>query len=434
MRTPDLIAKKRDGEELSARELRSLVEGFCAGHVADYQMSAFLMAARIRGLTRAEAFALTEAMADSGRRLNLSSLSPTVDKHSTGGVGDKTTLVVAPLAAAAGLTVAKMSGRSLAHTGGTIDKLEAIPGLRVELSKEAFLRQAREVGVVVASATADLAPADKRIYALRDVTATVDSTGLIAASVMSKKLAAGAEAIVLDVKCGEGAFMRSRQDAQELAELMVDIGRRAGRRVAAVISNMDEPLGRAVGNACEVEEAMATLCGGGPADLRELCLQVAGRMIALGGVAETVEQGVSRAEELLTGGAGLHKLRQMVAAQGGDAAAIDQPERLPRAAHAVEVQVPESGYVRKVRALPVGKAAMVAGAGRPTLDSPVDYGAGVYLHKASGDEVRGGETVATVWAPTEGAAAEAAELVRSAYQLASQPPPPRRLLLGSVPD
>lgn len=432
MRAYDVIAKKRDGRELSAGELRFLVDGFIAGQVADHQMSAFLMAVRIRGLTHAEAFALTEAMADSGERLDLSSLSPTVDKHSTGGVGDKTTLVAAPLAAAAGLTVAKLSGRGLGHSGGTVDKLESIPGMQVELTREQFLRQAAEVGLVVASATADLAPADKRIYALRDVTATVDSIGLIAASIMSKKLAGGAQAIVLDVKCGDGAFMNSHEQARELAELMVAIGRRAGRRMAALISYMDEPLGRAVGNACEVAEAIETLRGEGPADLRELCLELAGRMIALGGAARNPEEGRAVAEEALASRAGLRKLREMVAAQGGQVECLDQPDRLPVAAAKADVRLAESGYVRRVRGLQVGKAAMVAGAGREAAHSSVDHGAGVYLYKRRGDLVGENEVAATVWASTEDRAQQAADLVRSAYEIGAQPPPPPALLLGSV--
>ena len=386
----DLIVAKREGREHSEDELRSLVNGFVAGEVPDYQMSAWLMAVCWRGMTPRETADLTLAMADSGDRLDLSELPHTVDKHSTGGVGDKTTLVVAPLLASLGATVAKMSGRGLGHTGGTVDKLESIPGFDVDLSEERFRRQAREVGVVVTGQSKDLAPADGLIYALRDASGTVESLPLIASSIMSKKLAGGARSIVLDVKLGSGAFMRTEEDARRLAEAMTEIGRHAGREVSAVLSSMAEPLGYAVGNAIEVIEAIECLRGGGPADLRELCVTLAAQVLHSAGLAV----GRAEVEAALDDGRAYERFELWVGAQGGDVTALSALELAP---DEEAVRAGRSGRLARLDARAIGEAAGLLGGGRARKGDAVDHGVGVLLHAKVGDEIRDGEPVATLY-------------------------------------
>ncbi|HOK55125.1 MAG TPA: thymidine phosphorylase [Armatimonadota bacterium] len=393
----DILYAKRKGLKHSSEEIKSLVNGYVAGDVADYQVSAWLMAACINGLDSDETSALTQGMVDSGETIDLSSLGgTTVDKHSTGGIGDKTTLVLVPLLASASLTVAKMSGRGLGITGGTIDKLESIPGFSVNLSKEQFLDQARRIGCVVAGQTANLAPADKKIYALRDVTATVDCIPLIAASVMSKKIASGAKTILLDVKSGSGAFMKDIESARELADTMIDIGRAAGRRTIAVISDMDQPLGLAVGNSVEVAEAIDTLKGNGPSDLTELCIELASLLCN----AACPENGISRTqiEELLSSGAALLKFRQMIEAQDGDSKVLDDTSLLPQAKFSLSVYAKSSGYITAVDAERIGRAACLLGAGRSRKEDQIDPTAGVLLRKKIGDQIEAGEELAVlVW-------------------------------------
>lgn len=430
---PELIRKKRDGGELSRREIAGLVAAFTAAEVPDYQMSALLMAVFFRGMTPDETAALTEAMVGSGRRLDLSSLpGPKADKHSTGGVGDKTTLVVAPLVAAAGLPVAKLSGRGLGHTGGTLDKLESIPGLTVHLEMDDFIRQVGRVGLAVAGQTADLVPADARLYALRDVTATVDSIPLIASSVMSKKIAGGADAVILDVKVGRGAFMREAAAARELAGVMIGLGRAFGRRVGAVLSAMDQPLGRAVGNALEVAEAVEVLSGGGPEDVWDLSLELGARLLVLAGVERGAAPARARLEAARRDGRARAKLAEMVAAQGGDPAVLDDPGRLPRAPLRRDLPAPASGVVTGVDALAVGGAAVLLGAGRRRKGDAVDPAVGVVLHRKVGDPVRAGEALATVHARDEATAAAALERLRLSYRIGDIPPDRPQLILETL--
>lgn len=436
MRPYELILKKRNGEALHPDEVRFLVDGFTAGSIPDYQMAAFLMAVYFRGMTEEETVALTVAMAESGEQLDLSAIPGVkVDKHSTGGVGDKTSLILVPLASAAGLPVAKLSGRALGHTGGTLDKLESIPGFQVELSAEAFLDQVKRVGAVIAGQTGNLTPADKKLYALRDVTATVDSIPLIAASVMSKKIAAGADAFVLDVKTGSGAFMRERDDAVELARRMVAIARGAGRRAVAYVTGMDEPLGRAVGNALEVVEAIETLMGEGPRDLTELCLTLAGEMLHLGGVAQTPEEGKEAARRALGEGRAYERFVEMVKAQGGDAAALEEGGRgLARAEVRMPVPAPDGGWVAAIDALEVGLATMALGAGRTVKDAAIDHGVGIVIERKVGDRVEVGESLAEVFARDEGSAAAAIERVQKAYRLSQEPVAPPPLIFARIAE
>lgn len=397
MRTVDLIQRKRDGETLSTEEIEFLVNGYCTGEIPDYQMSAFAMAVYFQGMSAKETADLTLAMARSGDQADLNSIPGVkVDKHSTGGVGDTTTLILAPLVAAAGVPVAKMSGRGLGHTGGTIDKLDAIEGFRVELTKEQFLQQVKSIGVSVISQSGNITPADKKLYGLRDVTATVESIPLIASSIMSKKIASGADAIVLDVKTGSGAFMKSLDGSIELAKAMVDIGVQVGRETVAVITNMDEPLGLAIGNALEVREAIETLKGDGPGDLTELCLVLGAHMIQLGGKAASYEEARKRLEQLLHNGEALDKLRQLIAAQGGNPALADEPDKLPTAAYQVEVMAAEDGFVSHIDAEELGVTAMMLGAGRATKDDRIDLAVGMVLRKKVGDRVKAGEPLAVL--------------------------------------
>ena len=428
MQAVDLIARKRDRAALTDDEWRWFVHGFVRGEVADYQMAAMLMAVRLRGLTHTETMALTTAMASSGEQLDLRHLH-TADKHSTGGVSDKVTLIVAPLVAACGLPVAKMSGRGLAHTGGTVDKLESIPGFRTALDRREFIAVLEAHGLVLAGQSETLAPADAGIYALRDVTATVDSIPLIAASIMSKKLAVGAETILLDVKVGSGAFMRTLPAARRLARLMVRIGRQAGRRTAAVITDMDEPLGRAVGNALEVQEAIDVLRGGGPPEVRDLCLEEAAHLLTLSGRVRQPDAAHEAAERALDSGAALDVFRRVVVAQGGDARPIDDPQLLPRAPAVRVIPAPRAGFIARVDALAVGRCVIALGAGRAAKHAPIRHDTGVVLRHVHGDEVTAGEPLAEIHAGSDDAATRAAATLLAAYEWSDLPLPPRRLLL-----
>lgn len=418
MRPAEVIRRKRDGERLSREAIEAFVLGYARGEIPDYQMAAWLMAVWFRGMDARETADLTAAMVASGRMLDLTPIGrPVVDKHSTGGVGDKTTLVVAPMVAACGVPVAKLSGRGLGHTGGTLDKLESIPGLSVQLSAERLLEQVRAVGLAVAGQTAELCPADGLMYALRDVTATIDSIPLIASSIMAKKVAGGAHAIVLDVKVGRGAFMASLGDAMTLARAMVDIGARVGRRTVALLTAMDQPLGRAVGNALEVGEAIAALRGAGPADLMAVATALAAEMLVLGGAAPDLDAARVRLDEAVASGAALERFRAMIAAQGGDPGVCDDPGRLPLAPVTVPLPAPSAGVVAALDARRVGEAVLDLGAGRRTKADPVDPAVGVVLHKKVGDPVAAGEPLATVHARTAAAAEAAARTLLGAYQL-----------------
>ena len=433
MRAYELIQKKRDGGELTAGEISAILAGYVAGEIPDYQMSAFLMAVYFRGMSPRETADFTLAMVRSGETLDLGAIRGTkVDKHSTGGVGDKTSLVLIPLVAAAGAPVAKMSGRGLGHTGGTIDKLESIPGFRTQLDTRAFIDQVNRVGCAIVAATNELVPADRKLYSLRDVTATVDSLPLIASSVMSKKIAGGSDAIVLDVKTGSGAFMKTVNGARELAQAMVGIGAQVGRRTIALITDMDQPLGRAVGNALEVAEAIETLRGDGPMDLRELCLELGAQMVTLAGVARSAGEGKDLLMKILDDGSALAKFAQLVDAQGGDRRVVDDSRRLPAAPVRIAVEAPSSGVVAAVDAQALGLAAMGLGAGRATKDDRVDPAVGVVLVRKVGDPVRDGEPLADVHAPDRARAAEAGRRIQAAYRIAARAPASRPLIHGVI--
>jgi pyrimidine-nucleoside phosphorylase len=427
MRAVEIIAKKRDGETLTTAEIDWLVAGFTSGAVADYQMAAWAMAVLLRGMDARETADLTLAMARSGEMLDLHDLAPlTVDKHSTGGVGDKTTLVLAPLLAAVGLPVAKMSGRGLGFSGGTIDKLESIPGFRTSLSQAEFRQAVQQLGVVVAGQSGDLAPADKKLYALRDVTATVESVPLIAASVMSKKLAAGADCIVLDVKYGSGAFMPTLDAARTLAQAMVEIGSHAGRRVAAVLSSMEQPLGQGIGNALEVKEAIATLRGAGPADLRALCLVLGAQLLLLAGVATHEQAAETRLAEALDSGAAWAKFCALVANQGGEVAAVEDPSRLPQAPIQVALRAPRDGYVQAINGQALGLAVNDLGGGRARKEDLIDPAVGLVLHARVGDALKRDQVLLEVHAASEADAARVAPRLIEAYTIGEQvvPAPP----------
>ncbi|MGB4338561.1 MAG: pyrimidine-nucleoside phosphorylase [Bacillota bacterium] len=422
MRVPDLIMKKRDGQELSAEEITYLIEGMVSGEVPDYQMAALCMAIYFRGMTPEETTAMTLAMARSGSTVDLSSIRGVkVDKHSTGGVGDTTTLVLAPMVAAAGAKVAKMSGRGLGHTGGTIDKLESIPGFRVDLTQEEFFGQVNRIGVAVAGATGDIAPADKKLYALRDVTATVESIPLIAASIISKKLATGADAIVLDVKTGSGAFMRDLDSARQLASLMIDIGRLAGRRMDAVITDMSQPLGMAIGNSLEVIEAIETLQGKRAGRLLEVCLELGARMLVASEVSANLDDARYRLQDALSSGQALQKLAQMIEAQGGDAACTQDPWALPVAPLRATITAPEDGYLSRADALTLGRAAMAMGAGRVRKEDSIDLSCGIVLAKSIGDRVHAGDTLATLYASSQRLLDEGCRMARHAFAVSLEP-------------
>jgi pyrimidine-nucleoside phosphorylase len=434
-RAIDVIRKKRDGRELSRAEIEFLVRGYTLGQIPDYQISAWLMAVLLKGLTRTETAALTDAMLHSGEVLDLSEFpAAKIDKHSTGGVGDKTSLVLAPLVAAAGIYVPMISGRGLGHTGGTLDKLESIPGFNVNISLGRFREILRACGCAMIGQTAEIAPADRLFYSLRDVTATVESPFLICASIMSKKLAEGIDGLVLDVKTGSGAFMKTEEDAASLAELMVETGQRMGKKVIALLTDMDQPLGLHIGNALEVEEVIQILHGAGPDDLRELCLELASWMLYLGGRSASVRDAKKLAAELIRSGQALEKFRRLVELQGGDAACIDEPSRLRRAKFSLEVKSPRDGFVSAIQSEDVGTACVVLGGGREKKEDSVDPAVGIILHKKVGDRVDAGDSLCTVMYNSAAAAARAKTLLERSYQVTDSPPAPRKLIQRIVPD
>lgn len=432
MRMYDIIVKKRNGEALSDEEIAFFVKGYTDGSIPDYQASALLMAIYFQGMTEHETASLTMEMAHSGDMLDLSAIKgKKADKHSTGGVGDKTSLVLTPLAASIGIPVAKMSGRGLGHTGGTIDKLESFPGFTTGISEETFIHNVNTIGIAIAGQTKNMAPADKKLYALRDVTGTVDSIPLIASSIMSKKLAAGADVIVLDVKTGSGAFMKTEEDSIKLAEEMVKIGNNVGRKTLAVISDMDEPLGYAVGNAIEVKEAIDTLNGHGPADLLELCLTI-GSLMAVGtGNADSVEEARKLLLEKLNDGSALKKFAEFVEAQGGDSAPVFNTELLPQASIVREVTAPVDGYVSHIESDRVGISAMKLGGGRETKESEIDLSVGILINKKVGDSVKKGEKIATLYANDESKLEAAIDELTQAYSY-SQTPVDRPKLIKTI--
>ena len=443
MHATDVIAKKRDGGELSQEEIEFFIRGYTADKIPDYQAAAWLMALFIQGMSDRETHDLTMAMAYSGEMLDLSDLARqteggpallVVDKHSTGGVGDKVSLVLAPLVAACGVPVAKMTGRGLGFTGGTVDKLESIPGYRTDLSVDEFKAQVQEIGGVLSGQTADLAPADGKLYALRDVTATVESIPLIVGSIMSKKLAAGADAIVLDVKVGRGAFMQTMEDAEALAQGLVRLGEQAGRDVVALLSDMNQPLGHAVGNALEVREAIETLRGEGPEGFREHVLTVAAEILRLSRRSEDIETGLTVALEALSSGAAWRKFRQLVEAQGGDVAAVDDPDRLPQAPLIEAVPAPRTGYLEAIQAAEVGLTVVDLGGGREEKGQPIDHSVGVVIHHKVGDLVQEGTPLFTVHASDEGKLAAASERILAACAFSDEPVEPLPLFYGRVDE
>ncbi len=434
MRMFDIIAKKRDGGVLSREELEFAVMGFVNGQVPDYQMSALLMAIYLKGMTEKETAQLTDVMAHSGDMVDLSSISGIkADKHSTGGVGDKTTLVIAPIVAACGVKIAKMSGRGLGHTGGTVDKMEAVPGTQTAVDRERFFAQVNEIGISVIGQSGNLAPADKKMYALRDVTATIGCVPLIASSIMSKKLAAGSDCILLDVKTGNGAFMKTLDDSIELAKAMVSIGQHNGRKVAALITDMDTPLGHNIGNSLEVIESVEVLKGHGPADLTEVCYQLAANMLYLAGKG-TLEECSRMAEEAVASGAAYEKLKQMFAAQGGDVSVLDDPDKFQKAKFSRPLLAGESGYLVRMNTEMVGNASVGLGAGRITKEDVIDFAAGIVLHKKTGDKVEKGECLATLYADHEEKFDAAEEMFRAALTFGPAPEPVPALVMARVTE
>ncbi len=433
MRMVDIIIKKRDKQELSQEEIEFFIQGYTRGEIPDYQASTLAMAILLNGMSSRETKELTLAMAHSGEMLDLTKVVPfTVDKHSTGGVGDKTSLVVAPTVSACGLPVGKMSGRGLGFSGGTLDKLESIPGFRADLTTEQFLQQLKSIGIVLTGQSADLAPADGKLYSLRDVTGTVQSIPLIASSIMSKKIAAGAQAILLDVKVGLGAFMSSLEDARKLARLMVKIGKLVGRKTVAIISDMNQPLGRAVGNSLELQEALDTLQGDGPQDFKEHCMVVSGNMLALGGLARDKNQGKKMAEAALQTGKSLSRFRDLIVAQGGDANYVDHPNKLTKARLIIEVISPHSGYLKEVNAREVGETAVLLGGGRERKGDPIDYSVGVIVHHKVGDKVKRGEVLFTLHANDKKKLETAREKMLAAHLWSDEPVKPLPLYYGTI--
>ncbi len=418
----DIIVKKRDGEKLSAQEIKFVVDGYTRGDIPDYQMAALMMAILLRGMDREETLELTMAMRDSGETLDLSAIKGVkADKHSTGGVGDKTSLILCPMVAAQGVKIAKMSGRGLGHTGGTIDKLESFPGFKTDISEEKFIENVNKYGIAIAGQTADLDPADKKMYALRDVTGTVPSIPLIVSSIMSKKLAAGADVIVLDVKLGSGSFMKTAEDAVELAENLTAVGKLAGKKTVAVITDMDEPLGNAVGNALEVREAIEVLRGEKKGEMLELCLTLGACILTEAGIAENDDAARRMLEKGIEDGSALNKLAQLIEAQGGDSRAVFDTSLLPQAAVQLEAVSESSGYVKHICADEVGLVSMHLGGGRATKDSVIDLSVGLVLKKKVGDRVEAGESLATIHAQSLSAAQKAAEMLKSCYSIAPEP-------------
>lgn len=432
MRMVDLIHKKREGESLTKEEIDFIIQGYTRDEIPDYQMAAFTMAVFYQGMSRREIADFTNAMVHSGETIDLSAIEGIkVDKHSTGGVGDKVSLIIIPLVAAVGVPVAKMSGRGLGHTGGTIDKLEAIEGFRVELSREEFINHVNKYKMAIAGQTANLAPADKKLYALRDVTATVDSIPLIASSVMSKKIAAGADAIVLDVKVGSGAFMKSLGEAKELAETMVEIGNSLNRKTIAIITDMSQPLGREIGNANEVREAIEVLRGQGAKDLTAVALSIASYMTILGGIYEDFDTAHEELVKVIQSGQAIEKLKQLVSIQGGNPEVIDHPEKLPQAKHHIEVKAWESGFVASIDAESVGTAAMLLGAGRQKKGDTIDHAAGITLYKKIGDEVNPDDTLCVLHTNLENYD-QAVQLIKKAYTFSNKKPKPKDFILDVI--
>jgi len=433
IRMLDVIAKKRSGEELSAPEIRFVVHGYTTGEIPDYQAAAWLMAAFLRGLSRVEAAALTDSMLRSGSVLDLSALpGMKIDKHSTGGVGDKTSLILAPLAAAGGLVVPMISGRGLGHTGGTLDKLESIPGFNVNLSLARFQNVLKTCACAMVGQTEEIAPADRKFYALRDVTGTVESPTLICASIMSKKLAEGLDGLVLDVKTGSGAFMKTEQEAVYLAELMVETGTRLGKKMVALITDMDQPLGNLVGNSLEVQECISVLRGSGPEDLRELSIELGAWMFVLGGAVNDIEPGKKLAVKLIESGSALERFRLMVRLQGGDEKVIDDPKVLPRAREKLSITSTRTGFIARIQCEQIGKACVILGGGREKKEDSVDPAVGIELHKKVGDSVLAGEPICTLYYNSELRAAQAKLLIEHSYHIAETAPPLRRPLIHKI--
>jgi pyrimidine-nucleoside phosphorylase len=433
MRAVDLIRKKRDSGELSREEIEFLVSGYTRGEIPDYQMAAWLMAVWIRGMSRSELAALTEVMLHSGEVLNHSEIhGKKVDKHSTGGVGDKTSLILAPIVAAGGLTVPMISGRGLGHTGGTLDKLEAIPGFNVNLSLAEFRRVLRECGMGLIGQTAEIAPADKKIYALRDVTSTVENIGLICASIMSKKLAEGIDALVLDVKTGSGAFMKKEEDSIRLAEVMVETGKRMGKKVVALITDMDQPLGRMAGHSNEVSESVEVLQGRGPADLRDLSLDLSAWMFFLGERTKSVEEGKRLAEEMVATGQALEKFRQGIRLQGGDERVVDEPQRLPQARSHAEVISAAAGYITATNCEHFGTALAMLGGGREKKEDTIDHAVGLEFHKRIGDRVERNEKLVTIHYNSGAKLAEAKAMIAGSYVIGERAPSEKRPLIRRI--
>lgn len=435
MRMYDLIMKKRNGGTLTEEEINYMISEYTADRIPDYQMSAMMLAIYFQGMSEAETVALTMAMAHSGDMMDLREINGIkVDKHSTGGVGDKTSIALTPMAAACGVKIAKMSGRGLGHTGGTIDKLESFAGFSTGITAEHFLRQVNEIGISIMGQTLDIAPADKKLYALRDVTATVDNMSLIASSIMSKKLASGADAIVLDVKTGSGAFMKEEADAFALANEMVSIGNRAGRKTIAVVSDMDQPLGCAVGNALEVQEAIATLKGEGPADFTELCMTLGTYMLIAAGRVKEEQEARAMLAKVISDGSALNKLEQFVQAQGGNPEAVRNPALLPKADIVEEIPSPCSGYVKKIDCEEIGICSLILGGGRETKESVIDLSVGLILHKKVGDYVEAGQSLATIHANDRQKFMAAKERFLKAYHITTEEVTKKPLIKGLVTD
>lgn len=432
MRVVDLIIKKKEGQELTNEEIHYLINGYVKGEIPDYQISSLLMAICFQGLSEREQVSLTYEMLESGDKIDLSSLSGIkVDKHSTGGVGDKTTLVVAPIIAACGLKMAKMSGRGLGHTGGTVDKLESIPNFRIGLSTKEFFQQVEDISIAVVGQTANIAPADKKLYALRDVTGTVEAVGLIASSIMSKKLASGASHILLDVKVGDGAFMKNLDEAKVLAKAMVKIGNNSGKKTVAMLTDMDQPLGSAVGNALEVIEAIETLKGNGPKDFQTLCQELSVEMLLMTDYAKTKEEASKLVHEVIVSGKALGKLREMIVHQGGDPKVIDDYQIFPTAKKIIEVQSQKAGYIKKVHALTIGNAAMVLGAGRARKEDEIDMAVGIKVLRKVGDYVNVGDVLATVHANDKNVE-EAIQEVNNAFDIVSEKVEKNKIILDII--